>query len=112
MLRSSWAPPTAPDGEQDHTVYRVVDDFGHIGQAWRETDVNATDLETVITDLLDGQYNDPVRVVGFNIAEGWARDVSEDVALELRRRCDLEMIEMPVRLERFMERHREPQLKL
>jgi len=28
---------------------------------WRETDVEATDLETVITNMLDGQYNNPVR---------------------------------------------------
>ena len=38
-------------------------------------------LETVINDLLGGQYYNPVRVVGFNTAEGWSRDVSEDVAL-------------------------------
>ena len=30
--------------------------------------------------LLEGQYNSPVRVIGFNVAEGWVRDVSEDVA--------------------------------
>jgi hypothetical protein len=41
----------------------------------------ATDLETLITDLLDGQYNNPVRVIGFNAAEGWSRDASEDVAM-------------------------------
>ena len=28
------------------------------------------DLETVITDLLDGQYSNPVCVIGFNTAEG------------------------------------------
>jgi hypothetical protein len=28
---------------------------------------------SVITDMLDGQYSDPVRVVGFNTSEGWAR---------------------------------------
>src|SRR5258706_16190904 len=44
-------------------------------------------LETVVADLLDGQYSNPVRVVGFNTAEGWSRDVSEDVAREVRRRC-------------------------
>jgi hypothetical protein len=48
-----------------------------MGQAWRETDVEATRLETVLADLLDGQYSNPVRVVSFNTAEGWSRDVSE-----------------------------------
>jgi hypothetical protein len=63
-----------PGGDQD--VYLVLDDFGSDGRAWSETDVEHTDLETVITDLLDGQCNNPVRVIGFNTAEGWSRDAS------------------------------------
>jgi hypothetical protein len=90
-------------GLQD--VCRVVDDFGYIGRCWRETNVNATDLETVITDLLEGQYNEPVRLVGFNTAEGWARDVSADVAEELRGRCGLEGASVPAYLEAFVHRH-------
>jgi hypothetical protein len=58
-------PSIVPAGE-DQSVYLVVDDFGDLGRCWRETDVEATDLETVITDMLDGQYNSPVRVIGFN----------------------------------------------
>lgn len=104
MRRSKWAPSIIP-GDEDETVYLVLDNFGHLGLSWRETDVNATDLEAVITDLLEGQYNNPVRVIGFNTAEGWACDVSEDVADEIRKRCDLQMIDVPVRLERFIERH-------
>jgi hypothetical protein len=57
----------------------VLDDFGRLGLAWRETDVERTDFETVTTDLLHGKYSNPVRVVVFNAAEGWSRDVSEDV---------------------------------
>jgi hypothetical protein len=68
----------------DRDICLVLDDFGSIGRAWRETDVEDTDFETVITDLLDGQFSNPVRVVAFNTAEGWSRDVSEVVALELR----------------------------
>jgi len=49
----------------------------------------------VITDLLTGQYRSPVRVVAFNTEERWSEDVSEDVAAELRRRCDLQMRELP-----------------
>jgi hypothetical protein len=33
----------------------------------------------VITDLLEGQYINPVGVVGLNVSQGWVRDVSEDV---------------------------------
>jgi hypothetical protein len=37
-------------------------------------------------------------VVAFNTAERWSEDVSEDVARELRRRCDLQMRELPASL--------------
>ena len=101
---SNWMPSIVPGGD-DQNVYLVVSDFGRHGLAWCETDVEATDLETIITDLLEGQYTEPVRVVGFNVDEHWARDVSEDVADEIRRRCDLQMGEVPPHLEAFVERH-------
>jgi hypothetical protein len=52
-----------------------------------------------------GEYSDPVRVVGFNTAEGWSRDVSEDVAAELQHRCDRQGNDVPANLEAFIERH-------
>jgi hypothetical protein len=33
------------------------------------------------------QYSSPVRIVVFNTAEGWARDVTEDIAAELAQAC-------------------------
>jgi len=104
MREAESAPSIIPEGE-DQTVYLVLDDFGHRGMSWRETDVKDTDLEAVITDLLEGQYRSPIRVVGFNTAEGWARDVSEDVAGEIRRRCNMQMAEVPANLQDFVERH-------
>jgi hypothetical protein len=101
---SNWTPSIVPGGG-DQNVYLVVSDFGRLGLAWCETDVEATDLETIISDLLDGQYTDPVRVVGFNVGERWARDVSEDVADEIRRRCHMQMTEITAHLEAFVERH-------
>ena len=41
-------------------MYLVLDDFGRNGRAWREANVEATDLETVIADLLSGQFKNPV----------------------------------------------------
>jgi hypothetical protein len=41
----------------DRDVYLVLDDFGRLGFAWRETNVQDTDLESVIDDLLEGQYS-------------------------------------------------------
>jgi hypothetical protein len=43
--------------------------------------------------------------VGFNTAEGWSRDVSEDVAHELRHRCDLQLRDVPSSIQDFVERH-------
>ena len=107
MRRSSWTPSIIPNNN-DETVYLVADDFGRLGRAWREADYETTDLETVIQDLLTGQYGNPIRVVAFNTAERWSEDVSEDVARELRRRCDLQMRELPAAISDFVERHEEP----
>ena len=104
MRESSWTPSIVPSGN-DQTVYLVAEDFGKLGRAWRETGYEATDLETVIQDLLSGQYNNPIRVVAFNTEERWSEDVSEDVAHELRRRCDLQMRELPVSISDFVEQH-------
>jgi hypothetical protein len=54
--------------------------------------------------MLGGQYQNPVRVVAFNLAEKWSQDVSCDVAHELRRRCDLQLRDVPLFLELFVER--------
>ena len=105
--RSSWTPSIVPN-DNDQTVYLVADNFGRLGRAWREADYEATDLETVIQDLLTGQYGNPIRVVAFNTAERWSEDVSEDVARELRRRCDLQMREIPTVISDFVERHEGP----
>jgi hypothetical protein len=52
--------------------------------------------------LLEGQYENPVRIVAFNTAEGWSRDVTFDIADELRRRY-IEYDEVPVSVLRFLE---------
>src|SRR3954453_10000882 len=61
MVRN-WTPSIVPRGH-DQTVYLVADDFGRIGRAWIEADYEGTDLETIIQDLMSGQYNNPVRVI-------------------------------------------------
>ncbi|MCC8952843.1 hypothetical protein H8B02_04975, partial [Bradyrhizobium sp. Pear77] len=63
----------------DQTVNLVADDFGPIGRAWREAGLEATDLETVIRAMLAGEYSNPLRVIGFNTAEAWSEDVSENI---------------------------------
>jgi len=96
--------PSIIPGSVDHDIYLVEDDFGRKGRCWPETDVEDTDLDTV-ADMLDGQFKNPVRVVGFNTAEGWSRDVSEDVAHEVRQRCADQGRLLPDSLEQFVHRH-------
>jgi hypothetical protein len=98
----------------DQNVYLVLDCFKRSGCAWREAEAGETDLETVIKDLMSGQYNDPRRVIAFNTFEHWADDVSEDVAQEIRRRTDLRHEDLSSSIEEFVVRYagRERQLSL
>jgi hypothetical protein len=114
MPRTGWTPsvvPMVPYGA-DQTVYLVVDHFGGLGTAYRETDIELTDLETVITDLISGQFNDPVRVVAFNTAERWAQDVSRDIALEIQSRCDIDGHDVPDTLRDFVDSYAGPDRQL
>jgi hypothetical protein len=85
MPRTGWTPSLAPKGD-DPTVY-LVDDFGRNGRIFREADIEATDLDT---------------------------DVSSEIAQELRRRCELQMRDVPSSIQDFVERHegRDRQLTL
>jgi len=95
------SPSIAPNGvEKD--IYLVLDDFGRLGRAWRETDEAGTSRSTLVRNLLEGQYENPVRIVAFNTAEGWSRDVTVDIADELRRRY-VEFDEVPEEVLAFME---------
>ena len=44
-------------------------------------------------------------VIGFNVKEGWSRDVSADVAVELRQRCDLQRRDVPFFLQDYVDRY-------
>jgi hypothetical protein len=84
-LRMPHSASLVPD-DTNRDVYLVLEDFGRLGRAWRETDEAGANRPTLIRNLLEGQYEEPVRIVAFNTAEGWSRDVTVDIADELRRR--------------------------
>ena len=75
-MSRAFVPSIVPSGH-DQTVYLVINNYGSFGPAFAETDLGEADLETVIGDLMSGQYSDPVRVVAFNTTEHWSEDVSE-----------------------------------
>jgi hypothetical protein len=100
----NWTPGVVPYGA-DETVYLVVDSFGARGSVYRETEIERADLETIISDMITGQYNSPVRVVAFNTLEHWAKDVSADISEEIQTRCDIQGDDVPEHIRDFVESH-------
>ena len=103
MPRNGWSPGIVPFGA-DETAYLVVDSFSN-GTVYRETEIEKADLETVISDLLTGQYNRPLRVIAFNTLEHWSDDVSSDIAAEIQTRCDIDGVPVPEHLADFVQEH-------
>ena len=87
------------------TVHLVVDDFGTLGRSYREADEQAADATTVVENLLSGQYFNPLRVIAFNLEEGWVRDASEEVARNLLERARKEGKPLPDGVQRFVDHH-------
>jgi hypothetical protein len=83
MPRTGWTPSLLPYGA-DQTVYLVIDRFAGPSTVYRETEVERADLETIITDLMADQFNDPIRIIAFNTLEHWSEDVSEYIAFEIQ----------------------------
>jgi hypothetical protein len=111
MPRTGWSPTIVPYGA-DQIVYLVVDSFGASGAVYRETEVERADLETIIADLISGQFNDPIRVVAFNTLEHWSEDVSEYVAFEIQTRFDIEGIAVPEHIRDFVASYTGPARQL
>jgi hypothetical protein len=93
-------PQSVPYGA-DQTVYLVVEGPGQHGIA-RKTE--RADIETVIADLMSGQFNDPIEVVAFNTLEHWTDALSNDIARVIRCRCDIDGLDVPVYLDEFVGR--------
>ena len=103
MPNTGWSPNVVPYGA-DEAVYLVVDSF-QSGTVYRETEVERADLETIINDLLSGQFNYPVRVVAFNTLEHWAEDVSCEIASEISARSVIDGLPVPEHLSDFVDRY-------
>jgi hypothetical protein len=104
MRKSLWPTSMVPYGA-DQTIYVVMDGLGYRGTFSQDREVERSDLETVLADLMSGQFNDPIRVVAFNTLEHWSKDVSAEVAHEIQCRCDIDRSDVPQYLAGFMELH-------
>ena len=96
------------DYQQDVTVYLVVNDFGQLGKAYVETDIAEADREAIIRNFISGQYSNALCVLAFNTAEGWSRDVSEDIANEVLERAFDADENLSEDTKRFIDRHVRP----
>ena len=75
-----------------------------MGCAYVEADETDADEATIVENLLSGQYSHPVRVVAFNTVEGWARDVTEDVAQAVLNKVQSEHRSISVVTQEFLVR--------
>jgi hypothetical protein len=107
MPTNGLSPSIVPYGA-DETVYLVIDRFGANRCADGEIKVERADLETVISELMSGQFNDPVRVIAFNTLEHWSEDVSAEVATEIQTRCDIDREPLPEHVKDFVDRQTGP----
>jgi hypothetical protein len=92
----------------DQTVYLVVDRQGRRGGVYCEIEIERADVETIVTDLLAGQFHDPVRVTAYNTLEHWSRDISRDIAAEIQTRCDIDGTAVPEHVDDFVHSHTGP----
>src|SRR5216684_2117716 len=74
-------PPLVPALDLD--LHFVFCDFGALGTAYVETVPTEVDRDTIIRNMMSGEYDHPLHVIAVNPAKGWARDVSEDIARAL-----------------------------
>ena len=95
-------PADLPDN--DVTVYLVLNDY-RTGLAYVETALDEADLETIVGTLSPVEYDSALRVVAFNAAEGWSRDVSEDIAGEIVDRAYDADETLTEGTKRFIDRH-------
>ena len=89
----------------DQTIYLVVDRQGRQGSVYCEVEIERTDVETIVADLLAGRFYDPVRVTAYNTLEHWSRDISRDIATEIQTRCDIDGAAVPGYIEDFVIGH-------
>ena len=94
--------PNGISSGADKVVYLVVDKVGSPRDKRCKTKVERTDIETVVSNLIAGQFNDPLRVVAFNTLGYWSSDVSAEVANEIQARCDVEAMPVPEHIRDFV----------
>lgn len=100
MLDAGVSSPIVPYGA-DQTLFVVIDRRDEA----TEIRIERSDLDATIGELVAGCFHDPIKVISFNTLEHWMKDISSDVAGEIRARCEIYGIELPDYLSDFIESH-------
>ncbi|MBK3659750.1 hypothetical protein JJE66_00580 [Bradyrhizobium diazoefficiens] len=100
MRDASVPDPTVPYGA-DQTLFVVIDRRGE----GAEIPIERSDLDATIGELVAGCFNDPIKVISFNTLEHWMKDISNEIAGEIRARCDIDGVTLPDYLSDFVESH-------
>ena len=100
MLQAGVPSPVVPYGA-DQTIFVVIDRLDRT----TEIRIERNDLEATIGELVAGCFHDPVKVISLNTLEHWLKDISTDVAGEIRARCDIDGVRLPDYLSDFVESH-------
>jgi hypothetical protein len=98
--------PASFTPEQD--LHFVLCEFGPSGQAYVETDPCGADASTIVRNLVNGQYDRPVRVLALNVEEGWVRDVSQLIAAKAQDVARRDGQELTGGTRAFIETHSDP----
>jgi hypothetical protein len=86
----------------------VIEDFGQLGRAFLETDLAEADRESIVRNFISAQYGNALRVIALNTAEGWSRDVSEEIASDVLDEAFDADVALTEGTKRFIDRHVTP----
>ena len=79
-MKTSMVPSASASS---HTVYEVLDGSSRRERVWTEIDHEGANEETVVRWLIEGKFSHPLRVIAVNTDEGWARDLTHEIAWKL-----------------------------
>ena len=72
--------------QENNNIYLVLDELPTLGRVWRELSEESANEQTILKLIANGDFHRPVRVIAFNLDEGWSRDVTGEIAEALLER--------------------------
>jgi len=75
--------PSISASASSGTVYEILDGVGLRERVWTEIGPEDANEETIVRWFIEGKFSHPLRVIAINTDEGWARDLTSDIAWKL-----------------------------